>query len=127
MATLHAAADGTILRWLANQREEAQYPDPPTGTVTTLGFDASSNRPLANDLTLSLLSYNLTAAGLTKNGTPVVIAAPSTSSRRQMIDDLVAMQATIQAATTVNNLKNVCQDLRRMLLTIVRTVSLPEE
>lgn len=127
MATLYAATDGTILRWLANQREETQYPDPPPGTVTTLAFDASANRATATDLTLSLLSYNLTAIGLTKNGTPVVIAAPSTSSRRQMIDDLVAMQATIQAATTVNNLKNVCQDLRRMMLTIVRTVTFPEE
>ena len=127
MATLYAGSGGTIIRWLANQKEEKQYPNPPDGTVSTLSFDASANKPTANDLTASVLPYTLVGSTLSKNGSPVTINPPSTDSQRQMIDDLVALQATIQAAGSVNQLKSGVQDLRRILLQLTRTVEFPAE
>jgi hypothetical protein len=128
MATLYAATDSTILRFLSDSTQEAAYPTPPAGTVTTLTFDRAANPGLSDDIQRSGDAYKLLPGPeLRKNGVVVTVTVVATNSRRQMIDDLVAMQATIQAAATVNNLKNVCQDLRRMMLTIVRTVTFPEE
>jgi hypothetical protein len=128
VATIHSDATGTILRFLSDSTQEAAYPTPPAGTVTTLTFDRAANPGLSDDIQRSGDAYKLLAGPeLRKNGVVVAVTLVATNSRRQMIDDLVAIQATIQAATTVNNLKNVCQDLRRMMLTIVRTVTFPEE
>jgi hypothetical protein len=77
MATIHAAANGTILRFLHTAALEAEYPNPPAGTDESLTFDERTNAALVTDLRLSADPYRLNAGVLTKNDTPVVIAADS--------------------------------------------------
>ena len=127
MATIYAGSDNRILRWLPSVAAEQEYPTPPTGTAHTLTFDSDGNTALINDLNTSTDAYRLSGTTLTKNGSTVTVQLTSPDSQRQIIDDLVALQATIQAATTVNQLKSGVQDLRRILLSVVRTVDFPDE
>ena len=127
MATIYASGTGEIIRWLPTVEMQEEYPSPPQGTVSTLAFDSEGSKPLINDLNASTKPYALNGTALTKNGSPVAVTVSSPDSRRQMIDDLVALQDTIQAATTLNQLKSATQDLRRILLTVVRTVEFPGE
>jgi hypothetical protein len=77
MARIAAAADGTILRFVHSAALEAQYPNPPAGTDESLSFDERSNAALVADLGVSTDPYRLQGGVLTKNDTPVVIAAES--------------------------------------------------
>lgn len=127
MATIYAGADNRIIRWLSTVDQENQYPTPPAGTAHTLKFDSDGNAALITDLNTSTDAYRLSGTTLTKNGSPVAVQLVSPDSQRQIIDDLVALQATIQAATTVNQLRSGVQDLRRILLSVVRTIEFPGE
>jgi len=124
MPTLYADDANVIIRWLRNSEEEATYPDSPEGAVSTLTFPTEGNKPLVSDITLSTIPYLFDGTVLTKDGAPVTVDMNHPDSRKQMIDDLVALQSTIQAASTVNQLKGGVQDLRRILLTVVRNVEI---
>src|SRR5688572_29640225 len=80
MATIHAAANGTILRFLDGAAHEAQHPNPPVGTDESLTFDERTNAALIADIRASADPYRLNGGVLTKNDTPVVIAAESTET-----------------------------------------------
>jgi hypothetical protein len=127
VAKIYAGADNRITRWLPTVALEDQYPDPPAGTAHTLTFDSDGNAPLIDDLNTSTDAYRLSGSTLTKNGSPVAVQLTSPDSQRQIIDDLVALQATIQAAGSVTQLKSGVQDLRRILLSVVRTIEFPDE
>jgi hypothetical protein len=78
MATLYPAANGTLIRALLSDAEEAQYPTPPPGAGTPLVFDHTTNAALVADLHTSTDAYRLSAEGvLTKDGVAMTINPPA--------------------------------------------------
>ena len=101
MATLYAAADATLSRFLTSD-QEAEYPTAPPGTASTLQFDESTNAALIAGLSSDWQSYRLSGSTLTHNGQAVTIGAPSaaytqrqqvTAQAQQLLSDIDAYLA----------------------------------
>lgn len=104
MATIYAGADNLVLRYLDTPEEEAQYPNPPIGTAHTLVFDQDTNAATAADLALSTDAYRLAGSTLTKDGTPVAIAADgeSTTVRKQAAQTVADLTTYLGLANPTN-------------------------
>jgi hypothetical protein len=84
------------------------------GTTSTLKFAKSNNKTLWADLTQSTDAYRLTGSVLTKSGVTQTVNLTDPNSRDGLVQRIDDLQAVIQAATTVNQLKSAVQDLRQI-------------
>ena len=128
MATLYAGSDNRIIRYLATKDQEAMFPTPPTGTVSTLTFAKSNNKALWNDLNTSTDAYRLSGTVLTKSGVTQTVTLTDPNSRDGLVQRLDDLQPIIQAATTVSQLRSAVQDLRQIHRDAIRNGQpFPEE
>jgi hypothetical protein len=107
MPKIHADNTGKILRFTNNRATDAQYPEPPVGTASTIEFDALSNEALLRDMARSTEGYELKGTTLTKNGQPVTIAPDSPDGYDKVVKALDRMPADITAATSLADLKPI--------------------
>lgn len=105
MARIDYEPDGTILRLLTNEREEAAIPVPPG--ASSLAFDATTNADLLDGLSGRLpgvlwQDHRVVAGLLQRQGVPVPLAPPSRASLdRQARAALLTKLEADQALTAV--------------------------
>lgn len=76
MATVYAATNGDILRWLSTREEELALPDPPNNTAYTLRFDEETNPGVIAAFNQNSNAFSMVGGTLTQSGTPVTINDP---------------------------------------------------
>lgn len=112
-ATLYAAADGTILRFLQTDAEHAQYPDPPPGATQAVAFDTDTNPTLALALLADWDAHRVVSGTLQRNGQTVAIApeSPATIDRANVRTLLAKLEG--ETALTPAELRSVLRHLIR--------------
>jgi hypothetical protein len=129
MATLYAATDGTLIRFLTTDQER-QFPTAPAGTASTLTFDESTNGTLVTRLNSDWQGCALRGSALTYRGQTVTVAAPSAAytqrqqviaQAQQIIDDATAYLALSNptAAQTTAAVRELVQVVRYLIRQLV--------
>jgi hypothetical protein len=77
MAKIYANAAGALLRMLATEEEERQFPDPPPGAAGVLDFDEDTNAAVIAGVHAAWDAHTLLGGVLRLNGQAVTIAPPS--------------------------------------------------
>jgi hypothetical protein len=75
MATIRAAADGTLLQVLDSPDLEARYPDAPAGTTQTVQLDEDTNAAVLAGLRTDWNAHRVVGGVLQRDGQPVALAA----------------------------------------------------
>lgn len=120
MATIRAAADGTILQVLDTPALEAQHPNAPEGTTQTVQFDEDTNAAALDGLRTDWNTHRVVGGVLQRNGQNVAIAAagPGAIGRMQLtqlkddLDQYIARLAEIRTqmdAVEAATISNVAQ------------------
>lgn len=104
MATIHHAADGSLLRLLQTEREEADYPTPPPGTAGTVTFDESSNAGVVAALNADWNSHRVAGGKLQRSGADVTIAAdsPERAARRTAKNQAATLLTALRGGSASN-------------------------
>lgn len=77
MAKVYASAAGAIIRFLATEAEEREYPDPPPGATIAVDFDEDTNAAVVAGLQSAPLEHDAVGGVLRRNGAAVTLAPPS--------------------------------------------------
>lgn len=94
MATLYADGSGNLLRVILDAADAARFPGVPTGNVTTLDFDPTTNPTLATAARTAAQTVNLTSGPtITISGSAYALIAAS--------QDYTTIQLVRQAITAL--------------------------
>lgn len=120
MAKIYANAAGALLRLLATEEEERQFPDPPPDTASVLDFDEDTNAGVIAGVNAAWDAHTLLGGVLRLNGQEVTIAPPSAEyTDRQQLQTYWTNLAAYLALNNPTNAQSVAA-----IKTIIRVLRL---